>query len=284
MGIGIGLGAIDYGQPVNRQAALNRGLVGWWLNLPLRRGANRLWDLCGRNDGLLTNGTLWGGTRGRPGGFGAIIHDGTDDLVDLGAPAAFKIAVYTVSCWAMRTGAGVGIAAASGYTNVVPIFTRGMGEGDNTSKDINWFVGANAASSYNLIATHELNTGADSVALSTTAMALNTWYHLVYTVNTNATLYANGVQIAQVAAQQPVATFNQKACLGASFNDAGTRQGAFAGLIDDARLYNRELSATEAYGLYLESATGYPTCLSRCPVRSNAHAVNRRRRVMIASA
>ena len=40
-----------YGQPVDWQAPINHGLIGWWLNLPMWMQGSRVTDLVGRHHG-----------------------------------------------------------------------------------------------------------------------------------------------------------------------------------------------------------------------------------------
>ena len=71
---------LDYGNPVNTEAPLNRGLVAWWLMLPQRHGGSTWWDLVARRPGVLTNLGPSTATRGygptrRPGGWGELRGD-----------------------------------------------------------------------------------------------------------------------------------------------------------------------------------------------------------------
>lgn len=63
---------LNYGQPVNRQHPLCRGITAWWKVLPSWMGGGRLWDLTGKYPGTLTNGPTWAGATGRPGGMGSL--------------------------------------------------------------------------------------------------------------------------------------------------------------------------------------------------------------------
>lgn len=70
---------IDASAPVNWASPLNRGLVSWWTALPQQSRGVIMRDLCRRNDATLVNGTDPTGPRGRRGGFGSWLYDGTDD-------------------------------------------------------------------------------------------------------------------------------------------------------------------------------------------------------------
>lgn len=70
--------AINYGAPVNRAHPLAADFASWWLPLPNWSGGLTLFDLCGRANGVLTNGAAWGAGGS---GFGAVVLDGSDDYV-----------------------------------------------------------------------------------------------------------------------------------------------------------------------------------------------------------
>ncbi len=84
------------GNAVNRAAPLNRGLVGWWMNLPNRLGGggSAFRDLLGRYHGTIS-GALWDG-RKVPGGFGCLRLDGADDYVGF-TPFALPTTAGTIS-------------------------------------------------------------------------------------------------------------------------------------------------------------------------------------------
>src|SRR5581483_4700676 len=69
-----------------------------------------------------------------------------------------------------------------------------------------------------------------------TALPLNTWSHLVATFDgTTEQLYVNGVQVASQVQPGAIGTSAQPITIG----------GAWQGLIDEVRVYNRALSAAE---------------------------------------
>lgn len=82
--------------------------------------------------------------------------------------------------------------------------------------------------------------------------SLNTWYHAVLTVSGTAVrFYINGQQAVSCTA-------TAGAVLPTNVLTLGLRGGSsayFSGLIDDTRVYNRALSATEATALYKESGS-----------------------------
>src|SRR5215471_4571503 len=95
---------LDYQQPVNWAAPLNRGLLGWWLVLPQRLGGSRWLDLVGRAAATLVTTLPSGSTSGwgpsrRLGGLGELRFDGTNGYADLGAPFPTLGSAYSWSLW-----------------------------------------------------------------------------------------------------------------------------------------------------------------------------------------
>jgi hypothetical protein len=75
-------------------------------------------------------------------------------------------------------------------------------------------------------------------------VSINTWYHVVAVINNSAlTLYVNGASVASA-----VGTVAQSGFMMGNNGTNGVQ--AFAGYIDDFRIYNRILSATEITALY----------------------------------
>jgi len=83
------------------------------------------------------------------------------------------------------------------------------------------------------------------------AFAANVWYHIVFTLSSSgntANLYVNGALVtATDLAAQPITTFNTTPTYIGSHSSAGD---FLSGVMDDARMYSRSLSAAEVQGLY----------------------------------
>ena len=90
---------LDYRQILNRKHPLNRGLVSEWVVLPGLAGGKYLFDICGSNRGTLTNGPTWASPGGRPGGFGSLLFDGSNDEVRIATSASLQPASTTVAMW-----------------------------------------------------------------------------------------------------------------------------------------------------------------------------------------
>jgi len=94
--------------------------------------------------------------------------------------------------------------------------------------------------------------------LSPFALTAGTWYHLAFTItNSYLQFYINGVMVS--SRQTGAGALSIRGGTGASGSPTQLRIGAeagtslayaFKGLVDDVRIYNRELSASEVAGLY----------------------------------
>jgi hydrogenase maturation factor HypE len=84
--------------------------------------------------------------------------------------------------------------------------------------------------------------GSDREATGTSPLALNTWTHLAATYDgANMRIYVNGVQVGSRAQTGNMLTSNRTLRIGGN----SIWGEYFNGLIDDVRVYNRALSATE---------------------------------------
>lgn len=96
----------------------------------------------------------------------------------------------------------------------------------------------------------------NSVSVDNTSLiSLNAWYHVCFTMDTVIKIYLNGVLESTVIANIPYDyAFGKRVYLGAS-NEPNDNH-PFMGSIDNARFYNRILSASEVNQLYLND----PAC------------------------
>jgi len=162
---------------------------------------------------------------------------------------------FTLSAWIKQTGAGITTTSGTGGITAVPIISKGKSEGDGSAIDCNYILGITAAGK--LAADYEQYGGGQNYPVTgSTTLALNTWYNVAATYDGTAwKLYVNGTQdgTATVPAD-PRYDSIQNAAIGSALNSTGVSSGGFNGLIDDARIYNRALSASEVVAL-----TGGPT-------------------------
>ena len=162
----------------------------------------------------------------------ALSFNGTSSYVDLGNPAALQLTgSMTVEAWvkAAATPADDGqIVAKSDSTSGWQL---------KTTPD-------NGPQNFSVVVTNSSQRRIKR--FSTTTRALNTWYHVAGVYNASArtmTIYVNGV-LENGTLQGTVPTANLNAAVNANI---GRRTGGlyFNGVIDEVRIYNRALSATE---------------------------------------
>jgi hypothetical protein len=227
---------------VNWSHPLNRGLVGWWLVPPGGSARGTQWDdLRGRFHATRT-GAVWSSALGRPGGWGALSFDGTNDYATTGASTLFDLTVdHTVLCWARSTG----------FTNYdVLVDSQTTPDTGNAQYTIFFDAGG------------KLNTFLNDILTGATTLAVNTWYHIGVTFKASSTttvLYVNGASDASSGVRTKPATTSTVVRFGA--RAAGNNDAAV--LLDDMRIYSRALSGDEVRAVYTLSRTGYPGLVRR---------------------
>lgn len=180
----------------------------------------------------------------------------TTTYVTFGNKPALGLSQFTLECWFKRTGTGVTTSTGTGgVTAAIPLVTKGTSEGDGSTIDCNYFMGINTSGN-TLCADFEEGAGGTSPGLNhpisgVTAIATNVWYHAAATYDgTTWKLYLNGILEASLAVNQPCQNLSiQHSALGASIRSNGTTiQGYFAGVIDEARVWNsaRTISAIQS--------------------------------------
>jgi hypothetical protein len=240
---------------VNRGHPLNRGRISWWLALPgINYGGARWYDLIGSYHGTPTNGPAWRGTT-RPGGYGQLRLDGSNDYVNFGDLAAFEFAsgqAFTIAFWFQGTASG----------SQQGLLTKGY-DGVFINNDIPWYLfrwNANGASGH---LDAFLRSGSGDVVLDVGGLTDNGWHHaaLSYGGGPSATLYVDGGRSSATGSSAVAAAYGTNAgplILGTH------AAGYFAGDVDDVAVWKgRALSAAEAWSLYDLSRRGYPGVLVR---------------------
>ena len=181
------------------------------------------------NNGVITGGASYvnDATRGN-----VLSLDGVDDGVQI--PGLFgEPANVTLSAWINFTGTQRG--------EIISL-------GDSLLLRIN-----DPASSKSLRGIFYDGTGWQEIYIST-AIANTGWHHVAYTfddVNNRQKLYLDGVEVASGTATESIDYFDtgdvtfSNSTIGRHPNPAVTTTNFFKGLIDDARIYDRALSAAE---------------------------------------
>ena len=219
------------------------GLIGRW-SLDEGSGSTAFDTSDNSNDGT-ASGTSWAA-----GQFSnALDFDGTDDYVDMGAfTATDGLSALTVSAWVnLDTVTGGDRTVASKWDNPCGACQSWLLSVENGSPII------------------QINTTGWAGVYATTDLQTDAWYHLAATYDgSDLRIYVNGVEEASTAKTGNLKTPNRDLYVGVRFDD-GTGVGYMDGSIDELRIYNRALTASEvqslndagaAYGQYTYDPNG----------------------------
>ncbi len=244
--------SIDLAAPVNWANPLNIGLEAWWLVMPGNCKGGVWVDITKHgHDGVLTNmnpASDWVGTN-RPGGWGAIEFDRTDDAIVIPAPPApGSIDMQgwkglTVTAWVNWTAAGT--AEHCVFSN----WTAG---------------GAPARVLFRLEPDPDImelfltcTGGGPSLTVSDLIIPRDTWTHLALIYDTSNGLRAlmNGELSTNTAAALGTlqTTISETLHIG---NTPHTTSDDYGGELDDVRVWSRGLSPDEVRQLYFDSMGG----------------------------
>ncbi len=222
-------------------------MVGYW-KLDDAAGT-----VVGDSSGLQNTGSLVGATWSEGKVLGAASFDGVDDYASLGSASCLNLrGSLTVAAWVLPNNYG-----QSGYARILHKGT------DTTGYSVH-LDSANGSLAYAAY-------GADVVRSNTQVITLNAWQHVAVTYDAAAGVvkfYVNGLAAGTAAyTVSPKDSSTQPLLLGIKGGDT-TR--AFAGHIDEVRLYNTALSETDIaqihqndsrrYTLTVYSDNGVVTC------------------------
>ena len=210
----------------------DQNLVGQW-KFDEGRGAIAK-DFSGNgNDGNLTSGPVRI-TNGKLGG--ALQFDGSDDTVTIADSSLLDItSEITVSTW-------VNVASQNSYKKIVV-----KGNSDDLTYYLSQGPSNDGASTY-----LGIRNASNQSAIASTLdhLPIGTWVHLVGTYNgSTIRLYWNGTEIDNTSHTGLIRTNDQKLSIGAYSNGSEY----FSGSIDDVRIYNRALTATDVNNLYKDT-------------------------------
>jgi subtilisin-like proprotein convertase family protein len=222
--------------------AIPAGLVGWWA------GEGNANDATGNH-----NGILQGGTSFAPGKVGqAFSLNGTGSYVDLGP--GFNLDALTLDAWVF-----IDPTTNTGDRRVISKDNAGLG---GTRKEFSLKSSTQFWSGHNGVPDFEVLIGNDITATDvvTAPSALSAgWHHLAGLRDTSAgrfELYVDGVLVASK-------TPTLRGAIDSNVNTNLGRVGPvnteyFAGLIDEADIFSRALSAAEIQRIYAAGAAGRP--------------------------
>ena len=202
-------------------------LAGWW-RLDERNGTMAK-DTLGFHDGTLINGPEWRPSDGKI--RGSLAFDGIDDLVDLGTLDVAGGTGLTIAFWFKADDFDVPDARFISKATGVMVH------------DHYWMVSTfnDGALRFRLKTkgeTHELISSANQVQPGL-------WYHVAATYDgSKMRIYKNAIDIADKEKSGGVDS-NASVNVAIGNQPAGTGSRPFDGLIDDVRIYNRALNASE---------------------------------------
>jgi hypothetical protein len=225
----------SFGLTVNAPPPAGSGPIAHW-RLDENTGTTAADAAGGDNNGTLTNGPLW--TAGRIGS--ALSFDGINDSVTVAdSPSLDLTGALTLSAWVNPaiTTTSYKTVMIKNYTYFLYASARGCGNGGILAG---------------------LSGTPARVVCDTTPLAVNTWTHLAVTYDgATVRLYRNGVLKSSAAVTGGPAVTAGTLQLGAS--QYGEH---FKGKLDEARVYNRALSAAEVLALVNAAPTGIVTDLN----------------------
>jgi len=203
------------------QSSLNNGLVGWWTFDGADCGATYCIDKSGMgNTGALTATTKVKGKTGQ-----ALKFDAATTCIGAGNDSSVQLSTGTVSAW-IKTDGSVGDYRAI----VVKQNAYGM------------FLLDNVLVLYDYGGAAARTTGVN--------LADNKWHHVLFSfqsaVSNGTKIYING----ELRTTTEMTVSNQTVALAIGASGACSGIQNFSGLIDDARIYNRILTAKEIKMLY----------------------------------
>ncbi|MHC4069009.1 MAG: LamG-like jellyroll fold domain-containing protein, partial [Planctomycetota bacterium] len=203
------------------------------------------YDSVGDNDGNLINGPVW--TTGIIGE--AIEFDGVDDYVSLSQNAITETE-FTLAVWANHYGQG------GGSGNINTVFSQRDGDtGNNKSAVVLKTEDGDVSPTARAI----IRSSNGSVQLlSAPKKDYGEWHHYAMTVSlTDFVFYIDGVEVDRTTNNQAgdYITSIDYVDIGRSRYET-TTSGLFNGAVDDARIYDRALSAEEVAQLWEEGLGG----------------------------
>jgi hypothetical protein len=182
---------------------------------------------------------------------GALSFDGANDYVTMGAAPGLGATNFTLECWMRIDGAGVVANSGTGGIDVYPLIDKGRGEGDGSNVDCNYIFGVQADN--RLAADFEdFSSGLNHPVIGTAVLSTGVWHHCAVTYDGSWwRLYIDGVADTSLQVtgggniQVPRYDSIQHFALGTAMNSSGVSSGAFKGLMDEVRVWNRARTAAE---------------------------------------
>ena len=175
--------------------------------------------------------------------------NGTNQAVTFGRAPGLGARTFTIETWFIRTATGVACSTGTKGMNAVPLVTKGRAQADGDVRDMNYFLGIRNVTNV-LCADFEegaSGVGPDTLGLNhpvfgVTPIRNNVWYHAAATWDGFSwRLYLNGaleVQWTLPTKHLPRWDSAQHAGLATAMDSSGTRDGYFAGVLDEVRIWD----------------------------------------------
>ncbi len=179
------------------------------------------------------------------GAGGALSFDGVDDHATTGLKPELGLEQLTVEAWVRRDGAGKTVTSGAGGLSLVPIATKGLGEGDGSNLDCNYafgFWGDVIGADF-----EDAASGANHPVMGKTAIPLDSWHHVAATYDGMTwRLYVDGVLDGEaVANATPRADSIHPFAIGTAITSTGVARGFLHGAVDEVRVWRRARTADE---------------------------------------
>ena len=170
----------------------------------------------------------------------ALAFSGSGDYVTFGTPGQLGFSSFTIETWFRRTGVGQPTFTGTGGLSAIPLVTKGRGEDDGSTVDMNYFLGIDNSTGVLAADFEDKRSGENHPLRGVTQLRYNTWYHAAVSYNGQILrLYLNGILESEIKVGLPLRNDSiQPAALGSALDSADVPEGYFAGKMDEVRLWN----------------------------------------------
>ncbi len=177
--------------------------------------------------------------------------NGANNYVTFGVAPELGTATFTLETWFQWTGGGLSVVTGSGGVDAIPLVAKGRGESDGNNRDMNYLLGIRPGDQV-LVADFEegasgASPGQNHPVAGVTRISSGVWHHAAVTYDgSNWRLYLDGtLETTQAVGQPPRADSIQHASLATALDSSGTPAGYFAGVLDEVRIWNTALPASQ---------------------------------------
>ena len=169
---------------------------------------------------------------------GALALDGKDSYATTGAKPEFGLAKFTIEAWVRRDGDGVAATSGAGGLTLVPIASKGLGEGDGSNIDCNYLFGFSG----DVLGAdfEDMATGGNHPIYGKTAIPRGQWHHVAVSYDgTTWRLYVDGKPDNELKANAtPRADSVHAFALGSALGSDGVAHGFLNGALDEVRVWS----------------------------------------------